>query len=154
MNPEITVSEFLREIPGLPRSIDEFTLRIIALSEKISVALETGPARTFPAYCPVSYNPQELLPPASWLVMPDISEHEAIEIEKTLMASGPGQTVYQEDRRIFYGTQLDLSPYVSCFNHIHLFSFVKIPESMEDSVVMACADTGITVWIDGRQMLN
>ncbi len=154
MNPEITVSEFLREIPGLPRSIDEFTARIITLSEKISLALENDPAKTFPAYRPVTYNPSELLPPASWLVMPGISENEALEIEKTLMVNGPGQTIYQEDRKIFYGTQLDLSPYVSCFNHMHLFSFVKIPETRDDTVTMACADTGITAWIDGRQMLN
>ena len=154
MNQEITVSDFLKDIPGLPRSIDEFTARIITLAEKMNIALETGPARTFPAYQPVSYNPQELLPPVNWLVMPGIGEGEALEIEKTLMANGPGQTVYQEDRRIFYGTQLDLSPYVSCFNHMHLFTFVKIPETMDDSVIMACADTGITVWLEGRQMLN
>jgi ADP-ribosylglycohydrolase len=154
MNSEITVSDFLATIPGLPRSIDEFTSRIAVLAEKIDLEIESGNVKAFPEYIPVTYNKADLLPPAYWLVMPHVSESEASKIEQNLMLNGPDTGLYPECREVFYGTMLDLSKYADHFNHIHLFSFVKIPEDRDDAVIMACADTGITAWIDGLQKLN
>lgn len=154
MNPEITVSDFLAEIPELPRSIDEFCSRIEVLAQSIDKELANSTGNILKKYVPVPYNPADFLPPAPWLVLPCTSESEAVKIEQQLIAAGPDSGLYQENIHLFYGTHLDLSNYANNFNTIHLFSFVKIPDTVDDAAIMICADTGITAWIDGVQKIN
>lgn len=94
------------------------------------------------------------LPKSGYLVFNDIDEAEAGRIERKLLEAGPGSALYREHRREFAGTVLELTPHLREFKPLHLYIFLRTGENHPDGLLMCCSNMGLTLWIDGRMMLN
>ncbi len=127
VNDTINVSEFL-DSQAVPKSVMELTYRTFALAEQLSHTSEME--KPFPLYLPISA--QEYPFPASkWQVI-----------------TGERKSVEQ-----FRGIHMDISEFAKDNANIDLITGISVQEDLEGQL-MLCTGTGITAWLDGRQILN
>lgn len=146
---ELILSEYVRVVPGVPLTFTDLVKQTIETHEKLFPLLK----KKYPAYKP--YVPNSDLPSldaSEWLLLEDASN--ADEVEKTLLKKGKysgGKTVR------FDGLILDLSEYAHDACTLDLFTFVKMENKdvkPEDVMLSATADVGMTLWIDGKRIMN
>lgn len=150
----ITVSDFLMELEELPKTLSDCTARVIALAGKISRELRQENRELSFAYQSPRQDVAQWLPKSGYLVFNDIDEAEAGRIERELLEAGPGSALYREHRREFAGTVLELTPHLREFKPLHLYTFLRTRENHPDGLLMCCSNMGLTLWSDGRMMLN
>ncbi len=150
---DISVSPFLQEISDIPKTFTEFTERVVTLNKQLQ--LQISEKSEFPSYEPADISTLPKLPTQnSWLILDNVKSLDIDKIEKNLLQEKTcpkdliGNIVEKNS------IHLDISEYASNFNEIHLFSFLTIKEQCASPLLLACANTGITVWIDGIQILN
>ena len=149
---EISVSPFIEEIAEVPKTFSEFTERVIALHEKLQP--EMSEKREFSRYQPLDSSALSSVTENSWLILDDVERFDVGEIEKKLLdkkvcPEDLNGNIVEKD-----SIHLDISEYASNFNEVHLFSFLTVEGQHAMPSLLACANTGITVWIDGIQVLN
>jgi ADP-ribosylglycohydrolase len=150
---EISVSPFIEKIAEVPETFSEFTERVITLNKKL--AKEMPEKRNFPKYEPVDISDLAELPTKnSWLILDDTKSLDIDKVEKNLLKQKKCPENLLENIVEKNSIHLDVSEYASNFNEIHLFSFLTIDEQCNSPLMFACANTGITVWIDGIQVIN
>lgn len=149
---EISVSSFIEKITEVPKTFSEFTKRVVALKDKLQPEVSN---KKFPEYEPADISDLAGLPTQnSWLILNDAKSFDINKIEKLLLEKQTcpqylAGNIVEKD-----SIHLDISEYASNFNEIHLFSFLTIEAQDAVPSLLACANTGITVWINGIQVLN
>lgn len=149
---DISVSPFMETIPGLPRTFDAFTKRVVELGEKLSS--EVTEQTSFPVYVPAKASDVPCPTHNSWLVVSEQDDMDMEQLEKTLLETRECPEHLKSEVAEFNSINLDLSEYAENFNWLHLFSFMTFQELCDNPLVMICANTGITAWINGIQVLN
>ncbi|MCI5778276.1 MAG: ADP-ribosylglycohydrolase family protein [Lentisphaeria bacterium] len=147
---EMALSDFVLDIPGVPRTISELTARTVDLHDRLFPQLA---AAEYPAYTP--YRPAPDLPvlyTAKWLIL-DGENADAAAVEAALRAEGRCPEPYRADIVTFHSPYLDLSRFAGTA-HLHLFCFLEAGDLPEDTVFMATADVGLRVHLDGKLILN
>lgn len=144
---EVAISGSLRRLP-LPGTLSELTRRTLALAD-LGTTLPEGPLeRATP----------EQAPPVSderaWLIFP-VPVEQSMDGEPALVTRAEQDpTVAAAHRAVFNSIHLDVSPYVERPGDVlYLLTWLTVDKT-QDAQLMLCADTGITVWLDGRQILN
>jgi ADP-ribosylglycohydrolase len=149
----ISVSPFIEEIAEVPKTFSEFTERVVVLNKKLQ--LQISEKSEFPRYEPVDISTLGQLPTQnSWLILNDVKSVDINEIEKNLLEKKACPENLRGNIVEKNSIHLDISEYASNFNEIHLFSFLTVKGKHAMPSLFACANTGITVWIDGIQVLN
>lgn len=137
-NEHIATSDCL-DRSELPANITELMERTVALAQRFATESRT---LDFPQYRP--YVPDENIAAMShsrWIV-----SREELSSEK--LASGQG--VIAE----LPGFHTDLSGYCHDFSSLYLYTTLTVPKDVPAAQLLFCADTGITVWLDDRMVLN
>jgi ADP-ribosylglycohydrolase len=146
-NEHIAVSGFL-DRRELPNDISELTSRTVNLAQRLARESNDQPKLDFKPYSPYVIDKETAkLSQSSWLI-----SHEELSPEKLWsMDSG------QYDSGIIAelpGGHADLSEYCRDFKTLYLYTFLTVPEDVENAQLLFCAGTGITVWMDDRMVLN
>jgi len=150
LGDSIVVSEIFRDLP-LPATLDELTDRTLALAERFAGETRDSPlpAATFGGsgkegisdryhWCVFAYPPDSDL-----CVVPD----EVLECER--------EPEKYADRRVeFPSIHMELDPFVEPPGACLFLTTRFRVEADLDAFLMACADTGLTVWIDGKRVLD
>ncbi len=127
VNDKLSVSDFLLSEP-IPKTIIELTDRTFALAKTMSINPDID--KTFPPYVPLS-DVRYPFAPNEWLIITD------------------GKQCVEN----FEGIHLDISKFTKNNSDIDLMTTITVSEDV-DGQLMLCAATGITAWLDGRQILN
>ena len=147
---EMVLSDFVLDIPGVPRTISALAAKTVELHDRFTPQL---PAAEYPAYTP--YRPTPDLPTlytAQWLIRP--GENVDVDaVENVLNASGRCPDEYRKHIVTFHSPYLDLSRYSGTVR-LHMFTFLNVIDLPPDPVFMAVADVGLRVHLDGRRVLN
>ena len=150
---DISVSPFIEKIAEVPRTFSDLTERVVTLNEKLQQKITTE--SKFPKYEPADISALEKLPTQnSWLILDDVKSLDINKIEKNLLKEKACPEYLIKNIVEKNSIHLDISEYASNFNEIHLFSFLTIEGQYTSPLLFACANTGITVWIDGIQVIN
>ncbi len=145
----LVVSACLRALP-LPKDVGEATVRVLDLSDRMRAACGAGPlpgatpdAGTDPVH---DHN--------GWLLF-RVPGEEGYESEPAACAAAQQRPERFRARRLDApGIHLDLGPHVRADGDIlYLLTWVRTPRDV-DGQLMVCADTGVTAWLDGVQVLN
>ncbi len=155
LDPNVAISPHVTITDQLPKTFDELTDRTATLAEDLNAEPEALPSQL------TRYNPvvRSEFPPElsnTWVVIDDPGAHDMEKISSKMLAgtSCPG---HLKDKIVMVdGIHMNLSSLVDVdkFNTIHLFSYLTIKSKCENPLLMACANTGITVWINDKQVLN
>ena len=149
---ELTVSSFIRRIPGIPLTLSSLTDRTFALHESLHL-----PKESYPFYKPyVSDGGEPSLDRSIWLAVNE-SECDIARLEQILAATGHCPPELRSRIVEFDGLTMDLAPYAEPGGNLHLFSFLTVDNpnlDPEDVYLSATADTGLTVWMDGKKLFD
>lgn len=144
---KITYSDFLQGL-GLPETIDELTGRIVKLSSEMTGCCDKG-------FVPdISVLPDEdhINDGYKWLIMP--ADDDIWSAPARITAVETGNQDFTSLATESAGIHLNVA---SCCNlpqtAIYFFSYLKVPVDV-DAFLLLCADTGMTAWLDGEQILN
>ena len=154
VNDRLTLSDFVAQIPDVPQTMESLVSQTFALHEKLAGEL---PEESYPPY--ILYRPVSPLPEtdrAQWLIL-DEEKYDIPRIEEEIQSTGGCPERLRDQLHSFSSLFLDLSPFVGRYNTLHLFSFLHINNrEVDDSevVVSVTADVGMTLYIDGRRVLN
>ena len=150
LGDSVVVSDFLRPLP-LPATLDEVTDRTLALAERFARETRDGPP----------YASTYAEPPAEdtsdghrWLLFryPPDAETSSVPPEVTEAESHPDR--HRGLALDAPGIHLDLSPHVAPpGSALFLVTRLTVPENV-DGFLMVCADTGLTVWLDGKRIME
>lgn len=151
---ELTVSDFVACIPGIPKTMDELAGQTVALHETLSAGL---PEKLYPGYSDsVSMNGVPSLDASRWLVL-DGSGDGIDSIAERLRETGRCPETLNHRIVSFDGLILNLSKYAHDYNTLNLFSFLHMENESQpedDIFISLTADVGIRVRVDGRLLLN
>ncbi|HMP75093.1 MAG TPA: ADP-ribosylglycohydrolase family protein [Kiritimatiellia bacterium] len=144
---EVAMSPSLRALP-LPATLTDLTRRTVALADAFD-ALPDGP---LPDATPETAPPVD--DPRHWLVFP-VPVEESMDGEPASVSKAARDPASaQAQHAVFHSIHLDLAPYVRRpGDMLYLLTWLRVERTM-DAQLMLCADTGITAWLDGRQILN
>lgn len=146
---ELTLSDFVRVIPDVPLTLNDTVAATLELHDTLTL-----PEQKYPAYTPyVPTGSEPSLDCSRWLAVME-SDCDIAALEKTLAETGKVPAELQNRVVAFDGLTMDLEPYAELGGNLHLFSFldVKHPGLDGDDVYLsATADTGLTLWLDGRK---
>ncbi len=149
---ELTVSDFIRQIPGIPLTLSDLTERTLSLHKSLPL-----PEKLYPFYTPyVSEGREVSLDRSVWLVLRE-SECDIRRLEQTLAENGECPAELREHLVVFDGLTMDLAPYAEPGGNLHLFSFLAVENPAldpDDVYLSATADTGLTVWMDGKKLFD
>ena len=152
MREELTVSDFIRQIPGIPLTLSDLTERTLSLHKSLPL-----PEKLYPFYTPyVSEGREVSLDRSVWLVLRE-SECDIRRLEQTLAENGECPAELREHLVVFDGLTMDLAPYAEPGGNLHLFSFLAVENPAldpDDVYLSATADTGLTVWMDGKKLFD
>ena len=146
---ELIVSPFIRNIPGVPLSLDELVGRIALLHEKYG-----DPAEKYGRYIP--YQPTGNEPSfdrSEYLIISEEPENMAL-IERLSNGGKATEEEKKQFKALFDDLILDLSPWAKNGNRLHLFSELEVNDPPEDAVLSMTADVGCVLHIDGKQLLS
>ena len=143
---DLLVGDCLKDLP-LPKTIDEAVDRTLELSERMNNELD--------GRLPENMTPDVKVDTVDdgnrWLVFKTEGGFdepaELVEAEKNPTAAG--EYLFKAS-----GIHLNLTHLMErpC-NTIFLLTWITVPEDLEGQI-MLCSDTGLTAWLDGRQILN
>jgi len=142
-NEHIATSDCL-DRSELPANINELTDRTVALAQRLAAERSHHPERI----CPSPYRPWQ--PDAATLALSRSTwriGYTDPDAEET-SASSSGLPVELP------GFHTDLSGYCCNFATLYLTTFLTVPVELDNAQLLFCASTGITVWLDGRMVLN
>jgi ADP-ribosylglycohydrolase len=143
VSDEITVSDFLRDL-SIPQTITGMTDRTIALSEKIMN--DPRIEQPFPEYIPITEMDYPFQS-SEWRVLTGFTVEAVDEIVK----SGKLNELSTVEK--FKGIHLNLAKFAKDNISIDLFTNIVVEEDQECQL-MACSETGMTVWLDDKQIIN
>ena len=150
---KISVSPFIKQIAEVPETFSELTERVINLSGKLRSQITWK--HEFPGYKALNISDiPGTCTQNSWLILNNIRTVNIPEIEKKLLKEKACPEDFRKNIIEKNSIHLDISEYADNFNEIHLFSFLTVDKRNTVASLLACANTGITVWIDGIQVLN
>jgi len=142
-NEKIAVSPYI-DYGNLPGDISALTDRTVALAQRLAAERSDHPERI----CPSPYRPWQ--PDAATLALSRSTwriGYADPDAEDT-SASSSGVPVELS------GFHTDLSGYCCNFATLYLTTFLTVPVDLDNAQLLFCASTGITVWLDGRMVLN
>lgn len=150
----LILSPYIKAISGVPESISELVERTLAVQKKLSASLTPA---TYPAYQPSAV--KELQHPyhSTWLLLENLPSTEADQLEAEILAGGKCPERLQDKRMTFHGFQGDLTPFAGKAGTLDLFAFLEVSapeETVGQAVLSATADVGMTLWVDGRRVMN
>ena len=93
---------------------------------------------------------------AEWLIL-DAARCDAAAVEKELRETGKCPETLRSRIVPFSTFVMDLSEFADRAGTLHLFSFLHVENAgvnPEEIVFSATADVGMTVWMDGRRLMN
>jgi len=150
----LALSDYVREIPGIPTTMTELVEKTVALRQQFRHQMPDEP---YPQYVP--YSPEKTLPSqdsSRWLILKNCQTAEDIEV--ALRQSGTLPEELQNAVIDFPGLILNLSEYAGNACTLDLFTFLTVTEENttppEDIVICVAADVGLTFWMDGHRLLN
>lgn len=149
---ELTLSEFIHEIPGVPLTLSGTIEMTLALHDSLKL-----PQEQYPSYAP--YAPDGSEPSfdrSRWLVLNE-AEHDIPELEKTLLKTGECPPELSSKIVTFDDLTMNLEPYAAAGGNLHLFAFLEVRNQdikPEDVYLSATADTGLTLWMDGVKLFD
>lgn len=142
-NDEVAASESLKHLP-LPASVTELTMRTAALAERFRPVTELSN--------PTPDAAGEVSDPRTWLLF-------HLPVEKSFTGE-PGELAEAErggsggTRLTVDSIHLKLDPHIERPGDVlFLLTWLRVEKPLRGHL-MICADTGITSWINGRQVLN
>ncbi len=151
---ELTVSDFVSAIPGVPLTLDDLVNQTIELHNKLAKEL---PAEEYPAYVP--YAPSGDVPKLNhsrWLIL-DGARFDIPAVKAALLEHGKCPEELKKHVAEFDTMFMDLSPFSDNYNMLHLFTFLEVEHegtAPEDVVISATADVGNRLWLDSRRLMN
>lgn len=152
---DLVLSQFVSDIPGVPKTLDDLTEQTLQLHERLAAEL---PPEPYGPYVP--YEPAPDLPEvwhSEWLVL-DGAKHDIAAVSEALDRTGFVPEGLRSEIVSFDTPYMDLARYGdAAAGRLHLFSFLeasngKVPP--DKLVFMAAADVGMRVWMDGVRLLN
>ncbi len=153
LDPEVAISPHVTIRQQLPQTFDDMTERTTQLARRLEREL-VSTTRMFNAYVPADVSSLSDLPCNSWLVFDGLHQMH-VPLVREYLNAGKSMPEYLGARQIdVTGTDLDLSDFVEDFNAIDLFSYLTLGQACDNPLLMACANTGLTVWVDKRKVLN
>ncbi len=143
---ELHVGDCLRHLP-LPKTIDEAVDRTLALSERMNSELD--------GRLPKNMTPDTTVDTVDdgnrWLVF---RTDGGFDEPPELVEAESNPAAAREHLLKAPGIHLNLDHLMGRpYNTIFLMTWIIVPEDLEGQL-MICADTGVTAWLDGRQILN
>jgi ADP-ribosylglycohydrolase len=143
----LAISPSLRHLQ-LPATLTELTQRTLALTTRFSNLDEGALPRATPDAAPPVRDPR------AWLIFP-VPVEESADAEPGAVAQAERDPASAAARRVeFNSIHMDLAPHVRRPGDVlYLLTWLRVEVSV-DAQLMLCADTGITAWLDGRQILN
>ena len=150
----LVLSDFVSDIPGVPKTLDDLTEQTLELHDRLAAELSAEP---YPDYVP--YKPAPDLPEvwhSEWLVLDD-SKHDIAKVKAALAETGHIPEELRTKIVSFDTPYMDLSPYGNNVTRLHLLSFLEVSNAdipRKELVFMAAADVGMRVWMDGVRILN
>ena len=150
----LSLSDYVSCIPGVPLTLTALIERTAELHEALSPLLRAG---TYSSYVP--WEPEAPMPEtthAEWLIL-DAARCDAAAVEKELRETGKCPESLRSRIVPFSTFVMDLSEFADRAGTLHLFSFLHVENAgvnPEEIVFSATADVGMTVWMDGRRLMN
>lgn len=149
---ELTLSDYVSVIPDVPLTFTELVKQTIDTHEKLFPKLNAD----YPSYAP--YVPEINLPSCDasrWLILKDSQISDTVENE--LLNTGRCPNEISGEIVGFDGLNLDLSRFAHDACTLDLFTFLNMENrevKPEEVTLSATADVGMTLWIDGRRVMN
>ena len=146
ISEKIAVSDFVTGL-DFPHDIEQMTRRTVALADELEKNCES-----FIPCTSVKMEENFVDDAYKWLLF----SHSGDPLkEPAIIASAqdnPGK--FTDSLVSFSGINIDLSPYCSPpKSTIYLLTKLRVPFDV-DGFLMLCADTGISAWLDGKNILN
>ena len=143
VSDNITVSDFLRSL-SIPQTITDMTDRTLALAEKLMN--DPRMEKPFPKYTPIT-EMEYPFQASKWRMLTGYTNEEVDEILET------GKLKELSKIEEFKGIHLNLAKFAKENTSIDLFTDIVVEEDQECQL-MACSETGMTVWLDDKQIIN
>jgi ADP-ribosylglycohydrolase len=150
---DIEVSDFLKR-PEIPRTVEAMSVRVENLAEKFSSEL-AGHECPLPDYEPVS--PDWSVPSSChsrWLAMPVRSDENFQAVPERVYGAIENPASMLDSLIEFPGCCFKTSGQVSAHGTIFWLTFLTVDEDYDEAQLMVCANTGLTVWFGGKQVIN
>lgn len=133
---------------GLPQTLDDLTRRCLALHGQWSTLPDAPPPDTTPSDAP---RPED---PHPWLVLRIPVEDSFSDHSDRLSRIARNPADFPDLLHCAAGIHFDLHDRIRHPGDIlYLFTWIRVDISCR-AQLMACATAGITVWMDGQQILN
>lgn len=143
VSDKISVSEFLRSL-SIPQTITGMTERTLALAEKLMD--DPRMEKPFPKYTPIT----KMDYPFKQSEFRILAGYTNEEVDEILEAGKLNELSVVEK---FDGIHLNLAKFAIDNTHIDIFTDIVVEEDQECQL-MACSETGMTVWLDEEQIIN
>ena len=143
---ELAVSDCLAGL-NLPLTADDLTSRTIAMADVMAEHYADGFINPTPDAGQPAHDHRE------WLIFP-VRQEEGFAPPERIRAAQECPSEYPEQLVDAPGMQLELSEYIERPGDIlYLLTWFHVDEDF-DGHIMLCADTGMTVWLDDKQVMD
>ncbi len=149
---ELTVSDFVSAVPGVPLTLQD--------TVDMTCRLRTRLAAEADKLVPVPYRPlsdlarPEVLPKARFLVLDDRTD-PVEKICEALRSTGKCPETWRHKIIEVSDLQFELSNFAGNANTLHLLTFMECSNPPAEGVVVsAAADVGSTLWFDDERVCN
>ena len=144
---EVAISPSLRKLP-LPITLTDLTARTLALADQLATLPEGPLDHATPENAPTVEDPR------AWLIFP-VAVEQSMDGEPAAVTRAAKDPVAGRDHHVVVNSiHLDLAAHVQRpGDMLYLLTWLRVDRTM-DAQLMLCADTGITAWLEGRQILN
>ena len=145
---QLVVSDCLSKLP-LPKTVDEATERTLALSIGTFGKLNDMPAGMTGE---ISEDPVD--DGNTWLVFSESVRSDYTREPDDVMRASVNPERFAEHCHHAAGIHLNLAPTIEApGDTLYVLTHIRVPRNV-DGQLMICADTGVTAWLDGKQVLN
>jgi ADP-ribosylglycohydrolase len=149
---ELALNDYVTAVSGVPLTFTALVEQTVNVHNRVFSELDPQ----YPPYRP--YVPAGNLPSGDtsrWLILEDCDNPEQIAAELLLNEKLPAEL--SGNIVAFDGLNLNLSRFAHNAGTIDMFTFVHMDNrevAPEDIVLSVTADVGLTLWIDGRRIMN
>lgn len=151
---ELDISDYVKIIPNVPLTMESLVSQTVNLHERLKEQLPEETYLPYQPYKPINHLPK--IDQAKWLIL-DENEYDISQIKAYIEKNGKCPDELRDQVYSFSSLFLDLSPFAKNYNTLNLFAFLNINNSdvsQMETVISVTADVGMTLYVDGRRVIN